>query len=132
MQQQFFMIKLKLPSLNELINVTRTNKYQAAAFKKDIEEAIGWSIKQAQTKGLQKVTEPCDILIDFFESTKRRDVDNIQSSTKYILDAMQKCGVLPNDNRKWVRQIYHRIIEAEQDYCIVYIFPLGRVSIKIE
>ncbi len=128
--EYFFVIKRKLPSLNDVIEKNRSNKYLGAKFKSDIEEAIGWDIKQALTKGtLKPIVEPCDILIDFYESTKRRDTDNVQSSTKFILDSMVKNGVLKNDNRKWVKQIYHKIHDDNEDWVKVSIVNAGKINI---
>lgn len=50
------------------------------------------------------------------------DADNIQSSQKFILDALVNNGVLPDDNRKHVTQIYHRIHDSEEN----------KVSVTIE
>lgn len=128
----FFAIRRKLPSLNTVISKNRTNRYMGAKFKADIEEAIGWDIKQALTQHtLEPITEPCDILIDFYESTIRRDVDNIQSAQKFILDAMVKNGVLKNDNRKWVKQIYHEIHDDSEDWVNVTIKSAGKMKIII-
>lgn len=125
-----FTIKRKLPSLNDVIEKNRANKYFGAKFKADIEEAIGWDIKQALTqRTLKPITEPCDILIDFYESTMRRDADNIQSAQKFILDSMVKNGILKNDNRRWVKQIYHRIHDDSEDWIAVTIKSAGLMKI---
>lgn len=58
---------------------------------------------------------PCEISISWLEKTRRRDVDNIQSSQKFILDALQKAGVLINDNRKYVKQIHHVVVDFKYD-----------------
>lgn len=117
-----FIIKAKLPSLNDVIAKNRANKFLGNEFKKDIEEVIGWAIKQALTmKTLKPVKSPCVIYIDWHEATKRRDVDNIQSSQKFVLDAMVKNGILPNDNRRWVKQIYHQIIDGPDDFAVIRI-----------
>lgn len=117
-----FTIKAKLPSLNDVIDKNRSNRYGGNKFKQDIETVIGWAIKQALTmKTLKPVKNPCVIEIEWHEATKRRDVDNIQSSQKFILDAMVKNGILQNDNRRYVRQIYHEIIDDSDDYVVVKI-----------
>lgn len=126
----YFEIRRKLPSLNVTIGKNRTNKYLGAKFKAEIEEAIGWDIKQALTqRTLKPITEPCDILIDFHESTMRRDVDNIQSAQKFILDSMVKNGILKNDNRRWVKQIYHTIHDDSEDWIAVTIRSAGQMKI---
>lgn len=100
----WFVINHKLPSLNDYINVCRRNKYQAAQFKKDVDEVIGWAIRQALAKGTLKPTkEPCQIIFTWIEENARRDCDNIASAKKYILDAMQKQGIIPNDNQKYIK-----------------------------
>lgn len=130
--EYYFYIKRKLPSLNEVIVKNRANKYFGAKFKAEIEEAIGWDIKQALTVGtLKPITEPCDILIDFYESTMRRDTDNIQSATKFIADSMVKNGILKNDNRRWVKQIYHRIHEDKEDWIAVTIKSAGKMYLIV-
>ena len=113
-----FIINEKLPSLNEVIRENRANRYAGAKLKKDIEAIIGWSIKKA---ALKPITNPCVIDIEWHEATKRRDVDNIQSSQKFILDALVKNGILQNDSRKYVKQIYPDIIDDITDYVVVRI-----------
>lgn len=113
-------INAQLPSLNQYQNACRSHWSRGAEFKKDIEELIGWSIKQALTKQtLRKVEKPCEIFIEWHEKTKRRDVDNIQSAQKFILDALQHHGIIENDSRKHVKQIHHTVIDDKRDFVIV-------------
>lgn len=131
---EMFLINMKLPSLNDVIKKNRENRYSGNNYKKEIEEIIGWNIKKALCSGtLTPRTEPVDIVIDYYELTRKRDVDNIQSSTKFILDALVKNGVLKNDGRKYVNQIYHRIFDIDKplnDYCYVALMPAGSVELK--
>ena len=111
-----FTIYEKLPSLNEVIDQNRSNRFAGAKLKKDVEEIISVYIRKAlKTGGLRPITTPCIVKIDWYEKNKRRDADNIQSSQKFILDALVKTGVLPDDNRKYVTQICHRIYDSD-DY----------------
>lgn len=117
-----FTIKAKLPSLNDVIDRNRSNKYEGHKYKQEIQEGIGWDIRQALVmKRLKPVNNPCIIRIDWHESTKRRDVDNIQSSTKFILDAMVNNRILKNDSRRYVKQVYHEIIDDTDDFVVVKI-----------
>ena len=121
-----FTIKEKLFSLNEVINANRANRYAGAKLKKEIETSISWAIKEAVlTKNLKPITNPCVINIEWHEATKRRDVDNIQSSQKFILDAMVKNGILQNDSRRYVKQIYHEIVDDNENYVVVKIKEIG-------
>lgn len=70
---------------------------------------------------LKPVIKPCVIYIEWHEKTKRRDADNIQSSQKFVLDAMVANRVLQNDNRRYVKQVYHEIIDDKEDFVVVTI-----------
>ena len=94
---QAFTINMKLPSLNEYINLCRTNKYKAAKFKADIEADIATYLYQ-----MERYTNPIKIHFHWIEGNKRRDLDNICFAKKFILDAMVKTGKLKDDNRKCV------------------------------
>ena len=90
-------IPMKLPSLNEYVNVCRINPYKASKFKKDLEENIGVFIRS-----LPKFEHPIKIHFHWIEENKRRDLDNISASKKFILDSMVKENRLKDDNRKCV------------------------------
>lgn len=90
-------IKMKLPSLNEYINICRTNPFKASKFKKGLEEDIGIFISS-----LPRFEHPIKIHFHWVEGSKRRDLDNVCYAKKHILDAMVKAGKLKDDNRKCV------------------------------
>lgn len=129
-----FTIQEKLPSLNEYVNVNRRNRYAGANFKEDVEEIIGMYIQQGLSSGTLTPMDdtPCEVHIDWYERTKKRDVDNIQSSQKFILDALQKNGVLKKDSRKFVKQVHHMVYDADLDYVVVRLEPYGSNGDKSE
>lgn len=97
-----------MPSLNDVISDNRANRYKGAKLKKDTEALIIAEIKRQK---VQPVTEyPVEVFIRWVEPNRKRDVDNIQSSKKFILDAMVKAGVLTNDSQKYVAQV-HDVVE---------------------
>lgn len=117
-----FIVKAKLPSLNEYIAACNNNRYGGGRFKREIEEVIGWGIKQAISAGKLKRTEnPVIVHFVWHEKTKRRDADNIASAKKYILDAMQTFRIIPNDNRKYVKGFTDLIVDDTADYVEVTI-----------
>ena len=127
-----FTINCKLPSLNEVIAKNRSNKYLGAKFKKDIEEVIGWSIRQAlASKTLKPTNDPSIIVIEWHKKDKRMDIDNIHSAVKFILDTMQKHKIIPNDNRKYIKQIYQQVIDDKEEYCLVQICKCDSVILTI-
>ena len=118
----FFLIQQKIPSMNEVIEANRRNKYAGAKLKRETEEMIGLYINIARRQGkIRPVNTPVIIRIEWHEKTKRRDVDNIQSGQKFILDALQKQGILVNDNRRYVKQVYHEIVDDAEDFVEVII-----------
>ena len=120
--RNYFVIDDKLPSLNDYINVCRRNKYNGAKFKKDVENLILIYIRNATVKKILTPTDkPVIVHFEWHEKTKRRDADNIASAKKYILDAMQKAGIIPNDNRKYVKGFTDVIIDDKKDYVVVKI-----------
>ncbi len=115
-----FTVNAKLPSLNDYVAACRANKYKGASFKKDVEELICWAIRQAQAKGtLHPIKKPCKVAFAWYERTVKRDCDNIASAKKYILDAMQKCGIIPNDNQKYIKGFTDEFYKADSDFVIV-------------
>ena len=93
-------IKGRLPSLNDYILACRSNKFAGAKFKSDIENGIILQLR-SQAKGLS-FTTPVKIKFTWVEKNNKRDLDNICSAKKYILDALVKMGVFENDTRKHI------------------------------
>ena len=112
-----FVIQQRLPSMNEVIAANRANKYNGAKLKRETEEIIGQYINVARYRGqIKPVDYPVILDIKWHERTKKRDADNIHSSVKFILDALQKQGILINDSRRYVKQIFHTIVDDDKDY----------------
>jgi Holliday junction resolvase RusA-like endonuclease len=89
---------MKLPSLNEYIRECRTNRFQAAKMKRDMEQAIAVYIWR-----LPRFEHPVHINFIWTEENRKRDYDNIAAGgRKFILDALVKCGKLKDDNRRFV------------------------------
>lgn len=112
-----FVIEHRLPSLNDYIDVCRFNKYQAASWKKRIDNLIALYIR-SQLKGLQ-IEKQVIIHIHFIEENMKRDVDNVYSASKYIMDALVTMKVLKNDNPKHVKDVIYSHEYAKQSKVIV-------------
>ena len=109
-------IDMKLPSLNEYINVCRKNPYAASKYKRDVENAI-----MLFTNRLPSFAGPVKIHFFWMESSKRRDLDNVSFAKKFILDAMVKSGKLPDDSRKYVIGFTDHFGYAERTKVIIEI-----------
>lgn len=127
-----FTIPAKLPSLNEYQAACRAHWSKGRDFKADTDELISIYIRKAMRQGnLKPVTGQVDLVISYNERTVKRDTDNIQSASKFILDAMKSCGIIKDDSRKHIRQIYSVIEDgAKSDSVDVYIFPVGELHVK--
>ena len=88
--KNFFVIDQQLPSLNEYVNKCRTHSIKGAQFKEEVEQQIWLYILRAlSTKTLRRVNNyPVEINIEWHEKDYKRDVDNIKSAAKFILDTM--------------------------------------------
>ena len=106
LKTQILTLDFKLPSLNDYVEACRTHWSKGASFKKKIERDI---IFEAKASKIQRITGPCVVYIDYQEKNKMRDVDNVYSANKYVLDALVTAGVLENDNPKCVRDVKNSI-----------------------
>jgi Holliday junction resolvase RusA-like endonuclease len=122
-ESNLFWIYRQLPSLNEYIEQCRRNKYAGANFKTKIENAICADIRAALEQGILRPVgeKACELAITYFEKTRKRDVDNIQSANKFILDAMRKEHIIINDSQKYVKQVHCLIDYSDNDHVLVEI-----------
>lgn len=95
---EVYVIPLKLPSCNEYINACRVNRYAGAKMKAETEESISWFLRNPRA-----ITKPAIIEFEWQEPNRKRDLDGIAFAKKFILDALVKKGILPNDTQRWVR-----------------------------
>jgi len=95
-----FTIPGRLLGLNEYIAKCRANRYAAAELKDTAETFIAHTMRQ-QYRG--DIVPPVWVTFRWVEPNARRDYDNISGmGRKLILDAMQKAGLIGNDNREWI------------------------------
>lgn len=106
---QSFWIPFMLPSMNKVIGANRNNKYNGAKLKKDVQRDIDLVIRKAN---LKTIKGPVEIELVWYEKDARRDVDNIQSGKKFILDSLVEMKILPDDNQRWVKQIRDTVYVA--------------------
>ena len=104
-----FTIKGRLPSLNDIIESSRGNKHAANNNKKKAQQYIQTFIPNGRMKC------PCNVHVTFYEPDNRRDIDNIVSAgCKLIFDALVWHGTIPNDNRRWIKQM-HPLVFTDRD-----------------
>jgi Holliday junction resolvase RusA-like endonuclease len=109
--KQQFTIRGRLPGRNEVTSADRGNRYAANKLKRETQEAIAWAAKAARIK---PVTRPVTVTCAWYERDRRRDVDNVQSGVKLILDALQAAGILAGDGQKHVTHVQHEPIQVDR------------------
>ena len=116
-----FIINGRLDGLNEVIKQNRTSKFAGNETKqrnqKIVRCYIPWELCNREMK------YPVNIHLTFYEPNNKRDVDNVISSQKFILDAMVQKKVIPNDSRKYVSQIIPLVYTDRQN---------PRIEVEIE
>jgi len=103
MQQTLIIKNKKLMDLNTYIKAERTNRYKAAAIKKEWTTAVTWEAKVKKLKAMQL---PVSVCITFYLKDKRRDKDNLLINTKWLLDGLAQAGVIKNDGWDAISGIY--------------------------
>ena len=91
-------INMKLPSLNDYTRACRSNAYVANEMKRTVETGISFFLRP-----LPRYEVPVVINFTWIEKDKRRDLDNVAFAKKFILDAMVRRGIIPDDSQKWVK-----------------------------
>lgn len=92
-----YTIDLKLPSLNEYVSACNNNRYGGGKHKESVQNDIIWFLTPRV-----KINYPIYVKFIWHEANKKRDKDNVAFAKKYILDALQVAGILPNDNNKYI------------------------------
>lgn len=120
-----FIIPARLPGLNELISANRANRYKGAALKKETDTLIRFVIRAAVNKGeCWPVVLPAAVHLHFQERNRRRDLDNVFSSAKFILDAMKAEGIIRDDSQRYVRILAYSFEVGDADEITVTIQTL--------
>lgn len=94
-------IPMKMPSLNEFIRastLTRGKWNKGNQMKSDYQQELYYYLCR-----LPVIKPPIKVHFTWVEKNKKRDLDNISAvGKKFIMDTLQICGKLENDNPKCV------------------------------
>lgn len=118
-----FIIPHELTDLNNFIYQQRTNKYKGNKSKMDNTGLCEIYISRAIRSGLKVEDYPIEITFSWYAKNRRKDPDNIAFAKKYILDAMQKAGLIENDG-------FNQISGFRDVFYLDKVNP--RVEVKIE
>ncbi len=96
------MIPGELPSLNQIIDADRCNRFVGAKLKRQAMNTVVPYLPRTP------LSTPVAVDIHFCSKNARRDPDNIAAgATKIIFDAMQRAGILENDGQKQIAELHY-------------------------
>ena len=101
-----------LPSLNQVTWKNRAHWSTGYKYKRGIEMSIAGHI---WAQNIPQFKCQAYIKIKWIEKNQRRDRDNVQSATKFILDALVKTERIVNDNRYWLQQLDNATIVVDKE-----------------
>lgn len=92
-------IRCVIPSLNEYINMDRSNRFNGARMKRNATQDVMWEIKAQLPKSFETIVSVAYIAFEWHCINRKKDPDNISGmGRKVILDSLQEAGVLKQDN----------------------------------
>jgi hypothetical protein len=113
-------LSTRLTTLNEYTLAERSNRFAGAKLKEINEKKIGYLAKIQKFK--LPVNVPFYVIIEWYNY--RHDADNVEFAQKFIMDSLQKCNILKNDNKKFILQKvhFHLSNETKEHSCNVLFF----------
>lgn len=111
--QNSYWIEGKLPGLNEWVHAKVSNKFYGNTLKKNAQKQIGQCIAD-----MPEYTEPIGINFTWFDSSGRRDFDNICFGKKFILDKMTELGKIKDDSQKYVQWFTDTLVNGKDGVLI--------------
>ena len=103
-------LPFRLPGLNEYTAACRGNRFAGANMKHKAQDQIARHLG-----GVEPITKPVIVCIEWMEKTARRDIDNLSFAKKFILDALVAEEILPDDSRKWVKGFRETFPVGDED-----------------
>ena len=107
-------LNMSFPTLNEYINLERSNKYAAADMKKRKTNSVAF-LALAQNFTLEN--KKYDVHFTWFKPNNKKDHDNITFAKKFVLDGLVLAKILPSDGSRYVNNFRDTIIlDKTRDY----------------
>ena len=126
---QSFFVPGPLPGLNDMLAAKRVRYRRSrhdgySRLKNEIEEQIAGIIRYEARLSPIRQHLPVEIEFTWRERHGRRDPDNIRAGAKFILDALVRTGILPDDSQRVIaglRDIFTRISPGQTAGVVVTI-----------
>lgn len=102
----------RFPGMNDYVRACKQPQARAR-MKRECDEMVTWACVRAACPSFRP---PVAVTVDCYERDGRRDPDNVQGmARKFVLDGLQKAGVLENDSRRWVPVPPPGRVEVDRD-----------------
>jgi len=106
-------IPIKFPSLNDYAKALRKHYLRGADMKREVQADTCVFIKR-----IKKFDKPVFLKFHWVEPNRKRDLDNIASSKKFVLDALVNQDILEDDGPDYVIG-FQDTFEYGDDYKLV-------------
>lgn len=93
-------IQGELVDLNSYIGALNSHRYVGSKTKKEQTELCAMYAMKCKEEIKQF---PVHITYKWYTKNKRKDIDNVSFSKKFINDGLVLAGILPDDSRKYVQ-----------------------------
>jgi Holliday junction resolvase RusA-like endonuclease len=101
-------IPIKFPTLNDFIDACKIQRgrwNKGNQMKQEFQQTLYFYFCK-----LPELKTPVSITFVWIEKNKRRDLDNVSAvGRKFILDTLQLCGKLKNDNLNYVIDLHDKV-----------------------
>ena len=114
--KQTFTIPIIFPSLNEIIESSKTHWSKYSKPKKGYTEIVA-SFTRQQLKPVRKY--PVEITCHWICKDRRQDPDNVSAGVKFLLDGLVKAGIIKNDGFNEIKSIHHTFEVDKQNVGVV-------------
>ena len=113
--QGTFTIQGRLVGMNEIIGAARNNRFSSASQKKSQMQIVTEAIIADEAFRKLRFEKKVNIYVSFIEKSSRRDIDNITSANKFILDSIVNYGILIDDSQKYVTKIVSEVFVDKEN-----------------
>ena len=110
-----FTIQGRLVGMNEIIGAARNNRFGSASQKKSQMQIVTDAIQADEVFRKLRFEKKVNIYVSFIEKSSRRDIDNITSANKFILDSIVNYGILIDDSQKYVTKIVSEVFVDKEN-----------------
>ena len=101
--------------MNEIIGAARNNRFGSASQKKSQMQIVTDAIIADEVFRKLRFEKKVNIYVSFIEKSSRRDIDNITSANKFILDSIVNYGILIDDSQKYVTKIVSEVFVDKEN-----------------